>query len=287
MKKKKLNYRNILICLFILICIIISIALIINNKESKSEDKEVIENKVEDKDQVWKDEKYYIEEYLDRYKKYYEEHSDLSYSEVVTRINSNLDYEFYTDSNKADLSKGMYTLVNKFFYLDQNYVPDNLITIPYKYAVNSTKLVDVAYDKFIEMADDASLDGLTIKATTAFRDYNFQKTLYNNYVANDGVLEADTYSARPGYSEHQLGYSTDVTNADLVPFEEFKYTKEYKWLQENAYKYGFILRYPENKEYITGYINEPWHYRYVGYDIAKYINDKNITYEEYYAYFIR
>ena len=103
----------------------------------------------------------------------------------------------------------------------------------------------------------------------------------------DGVEAADTYSARPGFSEHQLGYSIDLTNGESVPFEEFHNTKEYEWLKDNAYKYGFILRYPKDKEYITGYIFEPWHIRYVGYDIAKYIYENNITYEEYYAYFIR
>ena len=232
-------------------------------------------------------EKYFIIDYLDRYLNYYEKHKDLSYKEIITRVNSNLDYEFYTDSNKSDLTKEMYTLVNKYNYLDKDYVPNNLVSVTGIYARDKAQLVDVAYDNFVKMADDARKNSLTIKVTTGYRSYDFQSTLYNNYVKADGVKNADTYSARPGYSEHQLGYSADLTNAKNVSFDEFETTEEYKWLKDNAHKYGFILRYPKDKEYITGYMFESWHYRYVGVDIATYIYENNITYEEYYAYFLR
>ena len=181
----------------------------------------------------------------------------------------------------------MYTLVNKFYYLGKDYVPDDLEVIDGIYARDSAKAVKVAATTFKKMADDARNEGLTIKVTTGYRSYNFQSTLYNNYVKIDGVKEADTYSARPGYSEHQLGYSLDLTNAKNVGFRDFDKTKEYEWLSKNAYKYGFIQRYPKDKEYITGYMYESWHYRYVGDDIAKYIYENNLTYEEYYAYFKR
>ena len=232
-------------------------------------------------------EKYFKLDNLDRYLKYYNNHKNLSYKEIVTRINSNLDYEFYTDSKEADLTKEMYTLVNKFYYLNENYVPNDLVTVTGIYARDKAQLKKVAYDNFIKMADDMKNLGMTIKVTTGYRSYNFQSTLYNNYVKADGVKNADTYSARPGYSEHQLGYSADVTNAKNVSFDEFENTDEYKWLKENAYKYGFILRYPKDKEYITGYMFEAWHYRYVGIDIATYIYENDLTYEEYYEYFLR
>lgn len=232
-------------------------------------------------------EKYFIIDYLDRYLKFYKNNSNLDLSEIVTRVNSKLDYTFYEDSTKADISKGMYTLVNKFYYLDENYIPDDLVNIYGTNARDSAKLVRVAYDNFIKMADAASKNGLTIKVTTGYRSYNFQATLYNNYVKIDGVKNADTYSARPGYSEHQLGYSADLTNKNNASFSNFEYTDEYKWLKDNAHKYGFIMRYPKDKEYITGYMFESWHYRYVGVDIATYIYENNITYEEYYEYYIR
>jgi len=232
-------------------------------------------------------EKYFIINYLDRYLNYYKNNNTLEFKEIITRVNSNLDYEFYIDSKQADLSKNMYTLVNKYNYLNKDFVPNNLVNVTKDYARDKAQLVDVAYDNFVKMADAARLENLTIKVTTGYRSYNFQSTLYNNYVKADGVKNADTYSARPGYSEHQLGYSADLTNAKNVSFSNFENTEEYKWLQENAYKYGFIMRYPKDKEYITGYIFESWHYRYVGINIATYIYENNITYEEYYEYFLR
>lgn len=231
--------------------------------------------------------KYFIYDYLDRYLKYYENNSDLKYSEIVTRINSNLDYTFYKDAKEADISKGMYTLINKYNYLSKDYVPNNLVSVTGKYARDKANLIDVAYESFKKMADDAKKENLTIKITTGYRSYSFQSTLYDNYVKIDGIEKADTYSARPGFSEHQLGYSCDITDSNNVSFEDFQYTKEYEWLQKNAYKYGFIQRYPKDKEYITGFIFESWHYRYVGLDVAKYIYENNITYEEYYSYFLR
>ena len=232
-------------------------------------------------------EKYFILNNLNRYLNYYKNNTNLELSEIITRVNSNLDYTFYDDSTKSDISKGMYTLVNKYYFLDKNYVPDDLVTITGIYARDSAKLVKIAYDNFIKMADNARKEGLTIKVTTGYRSYNFQSTLYYNYVKLDGVKNADTYSARPGYSEHQLGYSVDLTNKNNISFSEFEYTDEFKWLQKNAHKYGFIMRYPKEKEYITGYIYESWHYRYVGIDIATYIYENNITYEEYYEYFLK
>lgn len=232
-------------------------------------------------------EKYFIDEYLDRYIKYYNSNKNLEFSDIIARVNSNIDYEFYTDSNKADTSKGMYTLVNKYYYLDSDFESEDIISTEPKYSRDTAKLNKTAYENFVKMADAASNEGLTIKITTAYRNYNFQSILYNNYVKSDGVKAADTYSARPGYSEHQLGYSTDLTNGKNVSFENFEKTDEFKWLQDNAYKYGFILRFPKGKEYLTGYQYESWHYRYVGVDIATYIHENNITYEEYYAYFLR
>ncbi len=232
-------------------------------------------------------EKYYIHEYLNRYLSYLDIYPKLDYSEVVRNVNCNLDKVYYEDVSEADTSKGMYTLVNKFYYLTDKYESNDIVSVKNKYTKYSAKLNKDAYEAFKKMADDMAKEDLTIKITTGYRNYNFQKTLYNNYVESDGVKAADTYSARPGYSEHQLGYSADITNGDLVSFDEFENTEEFKWLQKNAYKYGFILRFPKGKDDLTGYIYESWHYRYVGKDVAKYIHENDITYEEYYAYFLR
>ena len=264
---------------------------IISSKSYKKENLELylkyIKDDVNDDIISFINEKYYINDFLDRYLSYKEKNNDLDYNEIIKRVNSNLDYTFYDDSKEADISKGMYTLVNKYYYLDKDYVPEDLVDVESKYARDSAKVNKTAYENFKNMADAASIEGLTILITTAYRNYNFQSTLYNNYVRQDGKELADTYSARPGYSEHQLGYSVDLTNKARVSFGEFENTKEFTWLKENAYKYGFIIRYTESNQYITGYVPESWHYRYVGLDIAKYIHENNITYEEYYAYFLR
>ena len=132
------------------------------------------------------------------------------------------------------------------------------------------------------MSKKARESNLNIIAMSAYRSYQYQVTLYNNYVKQDGKEEADAYSARPGYSEHQTGLATDVYNQKET-YTNFEKTEEFKWMQENAYKFGFILRFPKGKEEETGYQYESWHYRYVGKEAAKYIKENNITFEEYYA----
>lgn len=232
-------------------------------------------------------EKYYKEDNHDRYIAY-SKNNNYSSKEIVSRVNCNLDNKYYTNTKPTDLSKGMYSLVNKYNYLEKSYVPDNLVSIYDGSKTTSGKtLVDVAYIAFSKMAAAAKEEGLTIYITTAFRDYNFQSILYNNYVKEDGVAIADTYSARPGFSEHQLGYAADLTNGDEVKFRQFKDTPEYEWLKDNAHKFGLILRYPEGKEHLTGYQFESWHYRYVGLDIAKYIYENDITYDEYYEFYLK
>lgn len=129
------------------------------------------------------------------------------------------------------------------------------------------------------MFADAAAEGLSMRIASGFRSYATQKSLYQRYVKRDGVQEADRYSARPGYSEHQTGLAFDINRANMG----FAGSPEALWLEANAYKYGFILRYPEGKESITGYMLEPWHYRYVGVENAKMLFDSGLTIEEYFG----
>ena len=228
--------------------------------------------------------KYFIADRLKRYLKYHQKHSNLSYKEIVSRINSNLDKTFYKDTTKADLNKGNLILVNKFYYLESSYEPSNLVNISKKYG--NGKLKKDAYNAFKDMYNDAQKKGLYLYISSPYRSYDRQNTLYTNYSNIDGTTNADKYSARPGYSEHQTGLSFDLGTASNHSINDFEKSEEFKWVKKNAHKYGFILRYPYGKTYITGYIYEPWHYRYVGIDVATYIYENNITFEEYYAYFI-
>ena len=231
----------------------------------------------------FKKEKYYIEKNLERYLDYYNKNSDLSLSKVVTDINSNLDKIKYEDVNESDLNKDILVLVNKYYYLPDGYNPSDLVTLTSKYntGVNS-KMREDAANAFMEMSDAATLDNIIIKNASAFRSYEYQVDLYNKYIERDGKKAADTYSARPGFSEHQTGLCTDINQID----SGFESTDAFKWLDKNAYKYGFILRFPKDKEDITGYEYESWHWRYVGKEAAKVINNENITFEEYYAYYV-
>ena len=223
------------------------------------------------------DEKYYITNNTNRYIEYFHKNESLTASEVITNVNSNIDYEFYTHTTSVDLSKGILILVNKYNKLDSNYVPEDLV-----YIADGGRMVKEAYEAFKKMVDAAKEDNIRLWSVSPYRDYDLQDWLYENYASRDGYAEADTYSARPGFSEHQTGLAVDINSTD----DSFAYTKEAKWLAENSYKYGFILRYPKGKEYLTGYQYEPWHYRYVGEEVSKDIYEKDITFEEYYAYYI-
>ena len=231
------------------------------------------------------DEQYYIYKNTNRYMNYYEKNTKSTSKEIVTVVNTNIDRPFYTDTTKTDLSKGNLILVNKYTYLEEDYVPTmveikGIYHSPYNSATQY--LTADAYEAFKEMVDAAKKDGITLFAASPYRSYSKQSELYNRYGKADGYDKADTYSARPGSSEHQTGLAVDINAAD----DWFNNTKEAKWLANNAYKYGFILRYPKGKEYITGYQYESWHYRYVGKEAAKYIYENDITFEEYYAYFL-
>jgi len=148
------------------------------------------------------------------------------------------------------------------------------------------KLIDYAYDHFMELWEAAKEAGYHLIVTSSYRDYESQKEIYDYRKNSQGERKADETAARPGHSEHQTGLVVDMTSKSAPIDEDFKESEAYKWLKENAYKYGFIERYPEGKTYITGYAPESWHWRYVGIEAATIIQNENITYDEYYAYYI-
>ena len=177
---------------------------------------------------------------------------------------------------KANVSDGKLMLVNKYYYHDKSYNA-NLVKLGSGYGNGS--LNKEAAIHFRQMVDDAKKDGIKLWSVSAYRSYSTQKIIYNRYVKKDGVKKADTYSARPGHSEHSTGLAVDINVASSS--RHFEKTKEYAWLKENSYKYGFIERYMKGKEFITGYKYEPWHFRYFGSDVATELYEMNVTYEEY------
>lgn len=264
----------------IIILVIVSISLFLSLVLSKPVKKEVSVKKkfIEEAKCL----PYYKNNNIKRYQDYQKLNSNLSVADIVTRVNLNLDLPFYTNTKEAKLTNTFYTLVNKYNYLREDFVPNNLVELEAPYAREGIYLVKSARDKFYELVKKASEEGLTIRAVSAYRGYTYQKRLYDKYVENDGVSKADTYSARPGFSDHQTGLVVDVDNS-INSFEGFTNTKEYQWMLANSYKYGFILRYPEGKEAITGYQFESWHYRFVGVKLAKKIKASNLTFDEYFT----
>lgn len=228
---------------------------------------------------------YYKSNNIKRYQDYHKLNSNLSVSDVVTRVNLNLDLPYYTNTKEAKYLNTFYTLVNKYNYLRDDFVPNNLVEMTTPYSKEGIYLVEEARDNFYKLVDKAKEEGLTIRAISAYRGYTYQKRLYDKYVEADGVNKADTYSARPGFSDHQTGLAIDVDNT-ISSFENFINTKEYQWMLDNSYKYGFILRYPSGKESITTYQFESWHYRYVGLKLAKKIKASNLTFDEYFTRYL-
>ena len=283
LKIKKKNFTIFIICiLLILTSITYSIKLItksLNKKETEITNKEKINKKEFSKIT------YYDKKNQNRYEKYQKLKPNLSIEKIVTEVNIGLDNDYYTNDAKTINLNTEYILVNKYNYLTKDYVPDNLETISNQYALENMQMVNYAKEAFEKMAKEAKKENLSIIAMSTYRSYEYQISLYDKYVKIDGKEKADTYSGRPGYSEHQTGLAVDVYNGK-ESYTNFEITEEFKWMEKNAYKYGFILRFPKNKTKETGYDYESWHYRYVGKKIAKYIQENNISYEEYYVKYI-
>ena len=163
-------------------------------------------------------------------------------------------------------------------YIDGIMIVNKTYSLPSSY--NPGGLTNEFMDAFYEMQSAAALDNINLFIASGYRSYDYQVELYNAYVERDGKEAADTYSARPGYSEHQTGLAADINAAD----SSFEDTAEAIWLDKNCYKYGFVVRFPKGKENYTGYTYEPWHLRYVGKKIAKKIHEAGgISLEEYYG----
>ncbi len=179
-------------------------------------------------------------------------------------------------------------IANKSHALPADFEPSDLITPSVKLRLGAgaeqMQFRSIAHDDLKAMFEAASKDGVTLVFGSGYRSYALQKQFYDGYVARDGVAAADRYSARPGTSEHQTGLSFDVTSSAGTCHLEtcFEDTVEGKWLAVHAHKYGFILRYPDGKEAVTGYQYEPWHFRYFGIELAKTLHEKNQTPEEFF-----
>lgn len=217
---------------------------------------------------------------LERYLTYNDK-NEYDLKTVVTYVNIGLDKPGYSDYSSYTIEEAqndLTILVNKYHKLPDNYEPNDLVELSYKngYAYHLRKEAATNFEK---LTSQALLDNVIFYPFSAYRSFNTQSILYNRYKARDGALKADTYSARPGFSEHQLGLAVDVRSNTL---NDNLTDQDYEWMLNNSYKYGFIIRYPKGKQHITQFIEEPWHLRYLGVELATKVHHSNLTYDEYY-----
>jgi D-alanyl-D-alanine carboxypeptidase len=170
---------------------------------------------------------------------------------------------------------------------EQDYSPENVV-VPSGIAVNTQKSTEEQsvrsdiVEPLTQMLTAAKAAGHDLFLASGYRSYDLQETYYTNYVRTSGQAEADQFSAKPGYSEHQTGLSFDLSLANRQCYLEicFGESPAGKWVADNAHTYGFIVRYPADKTDITGYQYEPWHLRYVGTDLAGVLHESGKTLDE-------
>ena len=219
---------------------------------------------------------------------------------ITTTINSSSTTKVYPNKLTGTSSKGYkieytdgayyvdgYLIANKTYPLTSNWLPKNTHSKDFNDDKACQTCIDeTAWKAWNEMKSDANAAGFNIWIQSGFRSYGLQEWLYNKYAKRDGYEKADKYSARAGHSEHQTGLAFDICSKDLPCISSgFNNTAPAKWLETNAYRYGYILRYPKGKENETGYMYESWHFRYVGKELAeKLYNDGAwLTMEDYFG----
>lgn len=219
---------------------------------------------------------YYDDALLERYISYKAENPELTDEKAVTYVNVGLDFPYYSEEivSPAKNPETNLVLVNKYNYLPSDYEPSDLVSLA-KDTVNGTIFLrSEAARAFEELSRGAKKAGYTIIGISGYRSWSYQSKLYNYYLKSDPKKVVDTYSARAGYSEHQTGLAIDVRDAKR-PYNKFGKTSAYRWAVDNIHIYGFVIHYTEENKDITGYKNEPWHFRYIGTEAATELYNHN------------
>ncbi len=267
--------RKMLCLLIILMALFALMAPFAGCKSPDTEESKTIESFAENSQQN------FIDSYEDRYVAYAQKHKKLSYASVLIAVNLGLDQPNYKDVHVLENTQSITALVNKHYALPKQFRPTQLVAVDRKYAQSGVKLREDCYAAFLLMARDMEKEKLTLYIKSGYR---------TNRKRGD---ENSRWYAWPGHSEHQTGLAFDLRKKNVshekLSAYDFEKTKEYDWLCNNAYRYGFILSFPENKTDITNFGFEPWHWRYVGVDTATDMKEKEFrTFQEYWAtYLIR
>ena len=177
----------------------------------------------------------------------------------------------------SEIDKELLQKYSRVFFLNEHYIPKDLSSIDkeYLYYPNRDMQVITQVLPFIEeLLEDAEKDNIELLILSAYRSFNTQAQLKGQYVQTFGTSAANRFSADQGYSEHQLGSTVDFTTSEVgSALSAFEASEAFEWLSKNAHKYGFVLSYPKNNGY---YIYEPWHWRFVGKDLAKELSSKEL-----------
>lgn len=203
--------------------------------------------------------------------------------------NSNkLDERLNTSSNTLNVVDNNYNdkyevIINKANPISEEIVQNYTIISVEDNIYNGIKLEEETYRNYLKLKENLKERGYYINIRSGFRTFNESKIIYNSYEKEKGSSYAEKYVAKPGTSEHNTGLAFDfIISSNKNVYKTDYESDEYFYLENIAYLYGFIIRYPKEKEDITGYNYEPWHLRYVGADLAKYLKKNNLTLEEYY-----
>ncbi|MCL2201248.1 MAG: M15 family metallopeptidase [Oscillospiraceae bacterium] len=220
-----------------------------------------------------------------RYKAFQVLNPDMPFGKVIALVNVNADIGFYVNIESVRDPYEVSALVNKNFALPSGWMPSDFVNIG-----GGHRLREEAAEHFSKMRTAVADAGLRLQVISTFRSYQTQAGTHSRGVARHGLASADRQFARPGHSEHQMGLALDILHRSGFQFmtqARFQYTREFAWLTENAHTFGFILRYPEQYRHIHGYIFEPWHWRFVGVEVATAMHYEGILlFEEFYGRYL-
>lgn len=231
------------------------------------------------------EEKYFKFSKLDQYLEYKEKNKKKPYNEIVQTVNVEMHIDWLDNQKETDTSKNELMIVNRIYGLKEDYVPEDIIDVPVKYAYAGKKLKNSVFQEVVKLIEEGKKYNYNFVVSDGYRSYEEQKSIYDSYVDRIGISETDEFVARPGHSEHQSGLILELKPYNKV-ISDVGTNEEYLWLRENAHKFGFIFRYSEEHKKLTGFNAFTWKLRYVGVEAATIIYNEGLSFEEYYAYYV-
>lgn len=279
--KKKLNIKKVILAIVLLVVLALGgifgfKALFSNDAPSNSKPNVT----TKEPDNEFSSLSYYHKDKLDRYTTYKNNNPTLSIEDIVTHVNMGIDTPFYsTDPITVKDADDLTVIINKVYKLPDNWAPSDLEEIgDYK----GQSMRKEARNAFKDLTTACKEQGFDIFGHSGYRSTEFQQRIYKNMIDTYGQEYTDKYVSRPGQSEHTTGLSVDVS-INGMPYEDIESSPHYSWFKEQLSNYGFIIRYPKDKEALTGYHYESWHIRYLGKELAKKVEKSGLTYDEYVA----